>query len=96
MSQVYFGATRSDVTPHYEAFSVPIRRIKCSKCPTKYVIWGNENAPDRDREEAVILLTQFVEKDHPTHKPVLYGAATLDELRKRVGRKATAAELSLP
>jgi hypothetical protein len=91
MEKLLFGATRDDVSPHYGAFFVPIRRVTCSACPARYVIWGNDKAPDADKQDAVILLTQLVDRDHPAHRPVLCGAATLEELRKRAERRARAA-----
>jgi len=74
--------------------SVPISRVRCSKCPgaspAEYVAWGDINAPEADRREASALLAQLVEKDHPRHNAV-YSGMTLEELRQRVGRKASSA-----
>ena len=78
-----------------DVFSVPISQIRCSKCPggspAEYVAWGDTKAPEADRREALALLRELVEKDHPHHKAV-YSGMTLEELRQRVGRKARAAE----
>src|SRR2546427_10706938 len=74
--------------------SVPISRVRCSKCPgaspAEYVAWGDTNAPEADRREASALLAELVEKDHSRHNAV-YSGMTLEELRQRVGRKASSA-----
>src|SRR5712691_10938995 len=74
--------------------SVPISRVRCPKCPggspAEYVAWGDTNAPEADRREASALLAELVEKDHSRHKAV-YSGMTLEELRQRVGRKASSA-----
>jgi len=56
-----------------------------------YVIWGNRNAQEEDKESAVSLLTELVNKRHPDHSAILCGSVTLDELRARLGRKAKSA-----
>ena len=55
------------------------------------IAWGDANAAEADRREASALLTELVEGDHPQHRPV-YGGMTIEELRQRVGRRASAAE----
>jgi hypothetical protein len=77
-----------------DVFSVPISQIRCSKCPggspAEYVAWGDSNAPEADRREASALLAELVDRDHPRHR-VVYTGMTLEELRQRVGRKASSA-----
>ena len=60
--------------------------------PPEYVAWSDTNAPEADRREASALLAELVGKDHPRHKAV-YSGMTLEELRQRVGRKASPAGL---
>jgi len=93
-SNIYFGATWTRLFVGHPVSSVPISRVRCSKCPgaspAEYVAWGDINAPEADRREASALLAQLVEKDHPRHNAV-YSGMTLEELRQRVGRKASSA-----
>ena len=93
-SNIYFGATWTRLFVGHPVSSVPISRVRCSKCPgaspAEYVAWGDTNAPEADRREASALLAQLVEKDHPRHNAV-YSGMTLEELRQRVGRKASSA-----
>ena len=93
-SDIYFGATWTRLFVGHPISSVPISRVTCSKCPggspAEYVAWGDRNAPEADRREASALLAELVEKDHPRHKAV-YSGMTLEELRQRVGRKASSA-----
>ena len=93
-SNIYFGATWTRLFVGHPVSSVPISRVRCSKCPgaspAEYVAWGDTNAPEADRREASALLAELVEKDHPRHKAV-YSGMTLEELRQRVGRKASSA-----
>ena len=92
---IYFGATSTRLFVGHPLSSVPISRVRCCKCPSaspaEYVAWGDTNAPEADRREASALLAELVEKDHPRHKAV-YSGMTLEELRQRVGRKASSAE----
>ena len=78
----------------HDVFSVPVSRVRCSKCPdaspAEYVSWGDTNVPEADRREASALLAELVEKDHPRHNAV-YSGMTLEELRQRVRRKASSA-----
>ena len=94
MSEIYFGATHALLFFEPAVSSVPISRVRCSKCPgaspAEYVAWGDTNAPEADRREASALLAELVEKDHPRHNAV-YSGMTLEELRQRVGRKASSA-----
>ena len=46
---------------------------------------------EAERGEALALLAELVEKDHPHHKPAVYGGMSLEELRQRVARKASPA-----
>jgi len=91
-SNIYFGATSTRLFVGHPVSPVPISRVRCSKCPraspAEYVAWGDTNAPEADRREASALLAELVEKDHPRHKAV-YSGMTLEELRQRVGRKAS-------
>ena len=91
---IYFGATWTRLFVGHPVSSVPISRLRCSKCPgaspAEYVAWGDTNAPEADRREASALLAELVEKDHPRHNAV-YSGMTLEELRQRVGRKASSA-----
>ncbi len=93
-SNIYFGATSTRLFVGHPVSSVPISRVRCSKCPgaspAEYVAWGETNAPEADRREASALLAELVEKDHPRHRAV-YSGMTLEELRQRVGRKASSA-----
>src|SRR5207245_10882861 len=93
-SNIYFGATWTRLFVGHPISSVPISRVRCSKCPgaspAEYVAWGDTNAPEADRREASALLAELVEKDHPRHRAV-YSGMTLEELRQRVGRKASSA-----
>jgi len=93
-SDIYFGATWTRLFVGHPISSVPISRVTCSKCPggspAEYVAWGDTNAPEADRREASALLAELVEKDHPRHNAV-YSGMTLEELRQRVGRKASSA-----
>ena len=94
MHNTYFRATHARLFVGHAVFSVPISRVRCSKCPgaspAEYVAWGDTNAPEADRREASALLAELVEKDHPRHNAV-YSGMTLEELRQRVGRKASSA-----
>ena len=96
MHNTYFRATHARLFVGHAVFSVPISRVRCSKCPgaspAEYVAWGDTNAPEADRREASALLAELVGKDHPRHKAV-YSGMTLEELRQRVGRKASPAGL---
>lgn len=92
MGTLCFGASRDGVSPHSSAFEVPLRRIRCEQCSAVYVIWGNRNAQEEDKESAVSLLTELVNKRHPDHSAILCGSVTLDELRTRLGRKAKSAQ----
>jgi hypothetical protein len=91
MAWLFFGATRRDKLAFWRAFSRPISAIKCTKCaarsPVEYVAWEDGIASQADKEEAVALLTKLVEADHPHHHPVLCGALTLEELRRRAWGK---------
>ena len=93
-SNICFGATSTRLFLGHDVFSVPISRVRCSKCPrgspAEYVAWGETNAPEADRREASALLAELVEKDHSRHNAV-YSGMTLEELRQRVGRKASSA-----
>jgi len=89
------AATWTRLFVGHDVFSVPISRVRCSKCPggspAEYIAWGDTNAPEADRREASALLAELVEKDHPRHKAV-YSGMTIEELRQRVRRRASAAE----
>ena len=93
---IYFGATRAGLFTGHEAFSVPISRIRCSKCPAasapEYIAWADTTPVEADSKEASALLAELVEGDHPHHRASIYGSMTLEELRHRVGRKASPAE----
>src|SRR3989442_9514783 len=96
MSNIRFGATSDRLFTRHEVFPVPILRIRCSKCPAaspaEYIAWDDGNAPEADRREASALLAELVERDHPQHRPAVYSGMTLEELRQRVGHKASTAE----
>ena len=94
-SNIYFGAIHVRLFVRHDVFSVPISQLRCSKCPggssAEYVAWSDTNAAEADRREASALLAELVERDHPRHRPGVYGGTTLEELRQRVGRKASSA-----
>ena len=56
-----------------------------------YVIWGSKNTPEEDRQSAVSLLSELVNKCHPNHSMILCGSVTLEELRTRLGHGAASA-----
>jgi len=95
LSEIYFGATHALLFFEPAVFSVPISRVRCSKCPgaspAEYIAWGSTNVAEAERGEALALLAELVEKDHPHHKPAVYGGMSLEELRQRVARKASPA-----
>jgi hypothetical protein len=93
MSEYRFGATQSALFLGDEKLAVPISQIGCYRCAGKcrYIAWSNVNATEGEKQEAAVLLTLFVEWDHPKHAPVGYGGMTLEELRQRVGRSGRAA-----
>ena len=94
-SNVYFGATWTRLFVGQDVSSVPISRARCSKSPgassAEYIAWGSTNVAEAEREEALALLAELVERDHPHHKPAVYGGMSLEELRQRVGSKASPA-----
>jgi hypothetical protein len=95
VSEIYFGATHALLFLEPAVFSVPISRVRCSKCPAaspaEYLAWGSTNVAEADRGEALALLCELVERDHPHHRPAVYGGMSLEELRQRVGRNASPA-----
>lgn len=94
MSDSYFGATRASLFSGHDSFSVPISRIRCSKCAApsavEYVAWANANAAEAERREAPPLLATLVERDHPRHSLMGYGGMTLEELRRQVWHRVRA------
>ena len=46
-SNIYFGATSTRLFVGHPVSSVPISRVRCSKCPgaspAEYVAWGDKN-----------------------------------------------------
>src|SRR3989449_7903347 len=95
MHNTYFRATHARLFVGHAVFSVPISRVRCSKCPgaspAEYIAWGSTNVAEAERGEALALLAELVERDHPHHKPAVYGGMSLEELRQRVGSKPSPA-----
>jgi hypothetical protein len=95
MSQTYFGATRTDFFSGHQVFEVPIARIKCTQCGRglggEYIAWANADTAEVVGREASGLLTELIERDHPHHRPAVYGGSTLEELRQQTQRKFSAA-----
>lgn len=95
MSQTYFGATRADFFSGYQVFEMPIARIQCTRCRRglggEYIAWANTDTAEVVGREASGLLTELIERDHPHHRPAVYGGSTLEELRQQAQRKFSAA-----
>jgi hypothetical protein len=95
MAQTYFGATRADFFSGHQVFEVPIARIRCTRCrgasAAEYIAWANTDSSEAVRGEASGLLTELIERDHPHHRPAVYGGSTLEELKHQAQRKFSAA-----
>ena len=91
MGMICFGASRDGMSPHSGAFQIPLKRIRCEQCSVVYVVWGNRNASEQDREFAVSLLGELLNKCHPNHNTILCGSVTLEELKARLGHRVASA-----